>query len=243
MKELIVSPKHDGKKLDIVLQDHFDGLTYVSFCKALRKRDIRVNQIRIHENVVVHSGDHIKIFLVDEELFQKHSIQIVYEDSNICIVNKPSGIEVTGEHSLTVQLQKYLQNKHVSPCHRLDRNTCGLVLYAKNETALCTLLEKMKKHEIEKHYLAVVCGIPKEKQNTLTAYLFKDKKKAMVYLSNIPKKGYVPIMTSYQIVQKNTEQNISLLDVTLHTGKTHQIRAHLAHIGLPILGDRKIWKQ
>lgn len=140
--------------------------------------------------------------------------------------------------SLTSKLKEHY-NTFLEPCHRLDRNTTGLVLFAKNENALSILLDKFKKHEIEKHYLAKVYGIPKIQSQTLNSYLFKDTKKSLVYISNTPKPGYVKIITSYSIVQRNIKDNYSVLDVTLHTGKTHQIRAHLAYIGYPILGDGK----
>ena len=247
MKELIVEKKYDGKKLNTFLLDHFDGLTFPVICKTLKKKDIRVNNTRISENVILHVGDHIKIFLLDHELYAETNIEIVYEDENICIVNKSSGIEVTGENSLTSKLQKHYDdfipsNKiSIAPCHRLDRNTCGLVLFAKNEEALSILLKKFKEHEIEKNYLAKVYGIPKEHKRTLISYLIKDNKKTLVYISDVPKKGYVKIITSYEMLEKNGKENTCILDVSLHTGKTHQIRAHLAHIGLPIIGDRKVW--
>lgn len=147
------------------------------------------------------------------------------------------GIEVTGINSLSSILKEHY--KFIEPCHRLDRNTTGLIVFAKNNISLNILLEKFKNREIEKHYLAEVYGIPKTKKQTLTAYLFKDNKKSMVYISDTPKKGYVKIITSYEVIKENKTSNISLLDVTLHTGKTHQIRAHLAHISLPIIGDGK----
>ena len=102
------------------------------------------------------------------------------------------------------------------------------MLFAKNEEALSILLDKFKNHEIEKHYRAMVIGVPLPKKATLTAYLFKDRKKSLVYISDFPKKGYEKIVTSYEVLSTNNNQNTSMLDVTLHTGKTHQIRAHLA---------------
>lgn len=239
MKELVVSNKYNGKKLNTLLLDTFDGLSLNVLYKALRKKDIRVNDVRVNENIIVHTGDQIKVFISDEQLeISSHfEINIVYEDEHICVVNKSAGIEVTGENALTTLLEK--SHSFIKPCHRLDRNTTGLVLFAKDEESLSILLAKFKNHEIEKHYKAKVVGILSKRHATLTAYLFKDSKKSLVYISDTPKKGYEKIITSYQVVKENKKENTSILDVTLHTGKTHQIRAHLAHIGHPILGDGK----
>lgn len=247
MQIITVDKKHNEKLLSNFLLDTFPELNINTLYKALRKKDIRINDIRINTDVLVHFNDEIKVYIVDELLYKLFEPQIIYEDENILVVNKPSGLEVVGENSFTSNLKNFFISKHsnlqsslfLEPCHRLDRNTTGLVLFAKNPEALTILLDKFKSHEIEKHYLAKVYGIPKIKSQTLTAYLFKDNKKSMVYISDEPKKGYVKIITSYCVFEKHTKENYCLLDVTLHTGKTHQIRAHLAHIGYPIIGDGK----
>lgn len=243
MKEIIVDKKYNGKKLNSFLLNTFDGLSMNTLYKTLRKKDIRVNDVKVSDNVTVYAGDNIKVYIPDEQLFsqKKFKIDIVYEDENIVVVNKPVEIEVVGENSLTSKMVNYYngENVFVKPCHRLDRNTTGLVLFAKNEVALNILLDKFKNREIEKHYRALVYGIPSKNESTLTAYLFKDAKKSFVYISDTPKKGYEKIVTSYRVISSNKKDNTSILDINLHTGKTHQIRAHLAHIGLPIIGDGK----
>lgn len=238
MRDLKVIKKYDGYNLINFLQTNFDGLSSATIYKALRKKDILINGVRVKENVKVFEHDNITIYITDEYLFKKIDIKKIYEDDNILVVYKPEGIEVVSNNSnsLTDILSKDYQ--YIAPCHRLDRNTKGLVLFAKNEESLNILLQKFKNHEIEKYYKCLVYGIPKENAKTLEAYLFKDNKKSLVYISDTPKKGYVKIITSYKVLEK-FDNNTCLLEVNLHTGKTHQIRAHLAHIGLTIIGDGK----
>ena len=237
MKNLIVNKKYDGKKLNNFILDSFPNLSKNTLFKALRKKDIRVNDKRVSDNVTIFENDEIKVFISDELLEGRISIDKIYEDDNILVVNKPANIEVTGENSLASLLEK--DYKFVKPCHRIDRNTLGLVLFAKNQESLDILLDKFKNREIEKHYLATVYGIPKVKKSRLEAYLFKDNKKSLVYISDTPKTGYQKIITSYKVINENKKDNTSILDIELETGRTHQIRAHLSHIGYPILGDGK----
>lgn len=243
MRKIIV--EKDNKKVVNYIKSKFNNVPESAIYKALRQKDIRINDVKISENVSVAKGDEITIYIKDEVLLgQNASLKedlIVYNDENIIVVNKPKGM-LTQCTDSDIGLDKlvcdYFKSASIKPCHRLDRNTSGLIIFAKDFESEEIILEMIKNHEISKFYRCKVLGVPTPSTKTLKAYLFKDSKNNRVIISDEKKKGYTEIITKYTVIEKYKD-GTSLLEIELVTGKTHQIRAHLAHIGHPIIGDGK----
>ena len=219
------------------LRKKFPNLQYSTVQKALREKDIKLNGKRLTDDVSLLEGDILQIYLPDAVIYGRPKPDIVYEDENIVVVNKRQGIEVVGQgDTLQSDVAAYL-DAPVFPCHRLDAKTGGLVIFAKNKHAYSEMLNAFRQHYIKKTYRCIVRGCPKKPAAELNAYLVKDSRRSTVKIFDRSVPGSVPIITRYKVLR--SKDDCSLLEVDLVTGRTHQITAHMAHVGHPLLGNDK----
>ena len=200
-----------------------------AFSRLLRDRDIRVNGVRTGENILLHAGDEVTYFTTPREE-SRPFYDVVYEDENVLVCDKYAGVN-------SEALFSALSGRGARFIHRLDRNTAGVMIFAKNGAAERELLSAFRERRVLKVYEALCFGTFARPHALLAAYLRKDARAALVRVTDAPQAGAEKILTEYEVLR--TEGEFTLVRVLLHSGKTHQIRAHLAHVGNPIAGDEK----
>ncbi|MBO5052094.1 MAG: RluA family pseudouridine synthase [Clostridia bacterium] len=266
MRELTISKNDAGQRLDKFLTKALCDIPPALMYKAIRTKKIKVNRKRAEGKQLLFEGDTLQLFLA-EEFFRDEGgdnghdlsritprISPVYEDENILLLNKRPGVLVhedgagTGD-TLITHVQAYLYQKgeydpaaeqSFAPalCNRIDRNTGGIVIAAKNAEALRVINERIRDGGIHKHYLCAVHGTPSPREATLSGYLIKNSAENTVRVyDKDPGHGAKEIRTRYRVLA--TKGGDALLEIDLLTGRTHQIRAHMAHVGHPLWGDGK----
>ena len=264
MREITVKKNDAGQRLDKFLTKAVKGLPVSMMYKLIRTKKIKVNRKRAEQKYILCEGDTVQLF-IREEFFDSPEkdvgalsrivpkLSVLYEDENIILMNKRPGVLVHedtdgAENTLIMHMKAYLYGKgeydpddenSFAPalCNRIDRNTGGIVIGAKNAEALRVMNERIRDGHMRKFYLCLVHGVPKKKEDKLYAFLRKDSKNNTVEVRNSPFPGAKEIITGYKVLEARGDS--SLLEVELFTGRTHQIRAQMAAIGHPLLGDGK----
>ena len=264
MKELTVRPNDAGQRLDRFVGKAVPLLPESLLQKYIRLKRIKLNGKGAKRDTRLQLGDTLQLYINDEffEAPREENswlkvgtprLTIVYEDENILLADKKPGVlchsaGVWDYNTLIANIQAYLAQKgewrpkeenSFSPalCNRIDRNTGGIVIAAKNAETLRIINEKIRDREIEKYYLCAVHGRPKPPEGRLENYLFKDAVKNQVYVKDRPEPGAKTAVTDYRLLR--SKGALSLVECRLHTGRTHQIRVQMAHAGWPLLGDGK----
>ncbi len=265
MKSFVINKNDSGQRLDKFIQKAFPRLPQSLMYKYIRLKRIKLNGKRCEVSTRLSEGDTLDMYINDEFFSEtadneflsvSGSISVVYEDENVLLVNKPCGLVVHEDNENTVdtlinRIKKYLYDKKeydpdneasFAPalCNRLDRNTQGIVICAKNSESLRLLNQAVKDRHIDKRYLCVVLKEPSPKESVIRAYLLKNETENKVYIYDHQVSGSKSIVTGYHVLKTNGE--LSLCEIELITGRTHQIRAHMAYIGHHILGDGKYGK-
>lgn len=264
MKEVLITKENSNQRVDKFIRKYLNDAPLSFIYKTFRKKDVKINGKWVKENYILKENDLLRIYISDEQLneFNKpidiskinyqNEIDIVYEDNNILIVNKPKGILIHGDKgekrkTLANSVLSYLYKKGEfkndgtsfipSPTHRLDRNTSGLVVFAKNVLASQEMMNLFKTHEaIKKTYLLLAFNSTKNKEGEISFPLIKDSKNGFVRVGKL-EEGAKEARTLYKVIDEN--DNYSLIEATLITGRTHQLRVHFKAINLPIVGDEK----
>ena len=268
MKEFTITQNDAGQRLDRFLSKAVPLLPESLMQKYIRLKRIKLGGKRVERNTRLNVGDVLQLY-INDEFFETPKaenayltvsapkLNIVYEDENILLVDKKPGLAVHphdgAEYGKTLidHIQAYLYVKRewrpreensFTPalCNRIDRNTGGIVIAAKNAEALRILNQKIKDREIDKRYLCIVHGTPKPPEGRLEGYLFKDAKENRVYITKKMQPGAKTAVTFYRTLQ--SKNGLSLVECELLTGRTHQIRAQMAAAGWPLLGDGKYGK-
>jgi 23S rRNA pseudouridine955/2504/2580 synthase len=261
MKEFLIGPNDANQRLDKFVLKVAKNLPQALLYKYIRLKRIKVNSKRSEIAYRLCEGDNVQMYLNDEFFAEGEAsfltapaqVDVIFEDENLLIVDKKPGLVVHEDDegtadTLIARILHYLYNKgeydpdvenSFAPalCNRLDRNTGGIVIAAKNAPALRILNEKIKEREIQKNYLCIVHGRMEQKAGTLEGFLEKDKGERKVYIHEKQQKGDLAVKTKYRVLGESGP--LSLLEAELITGRTHQIRAHFASIGHPLLGDGK----